>query len=113
MNNFPPPFDKAPGPAKTAFLFAALLFAILGLYLLTGCSTYKAWDTAHERTYGVTYDADTKTGALSLTIRPSSSASTAPAPAAGMTDETIAKIVQIIYAQATKNKPPPSSIPPL
>lgn len=82
--------------------------ALVLLWLLAGlggCGGYGEWDRSHERTYGVSYDADSRTGAVSMTIRPAATASAAaPAPAAGLNDETIAQIVKIIYAEAAKKQ---------
>lgn len=80
------------------------LATILAAFCLTGCQQYSAWDQTHERTYGVTYDADTKTGAVTMTIKPSGNVSQAPAPAGGMNDETIQKIAQIIYDASSKKQ---------
>lgn len=93
---------------KTQSLCSVLCLSALALFssLFAGCSQYAAWDTTHERTYAVNYDADAKTGALSMTIRPAANAnSLAPVPASAISDETIAKIVQIVYAAAKKNEP--------
>jgi len=99
--------DKVTGIAraeKIEKLAQLVVFGIGVIGALSGCQQYTAWDKSHERTYAVTYDADSKSGAVSMTIRPAASASVAPAPAAGMTDETIAKIVKIISDQAVKQQ---------
>lgn len=80
------------------------LATLIAASLLTGCQKYSTWDQTHERTYGITYDADTKTGAVSMTIKPSGNASHVPAPADGMSDETIQKIAKIIYDASTKKQ---------
>jgi hypothetical protein len=81
-------------PATVISLVCAAVF------LLSGCgTTYQKWDSTHERTYGVSYDADSQTGAVTMTIRPASATSSTPTPATGMSDEVIAKIVKILYEQ--------------
>lgn len=76
---------------------------VLGLYALAGCSQYSAWDRSHERTYGVTYDADSRTGALQMTIRPATSL--APSPAAGVNDATLSEIARILYDASRRSVP--------
>ena len=78
-----------------------LAIALLGL---SGCSQYQQWDRTHERTYGVSYNADSQTGAVSMTIRPAAASSALPVPADGMTDAVIAKIVRTIYEEAAKQQ---------
>jgi len=87
--------------SRLAFLISVALFVSLAI-LLSACTPLAQWSRTNERTYGVSYDANTKTGALSLTIRPVTQSQ--PAPAAGMSDDTLARIVKLIYDASAKQR---------
>jgi hypothetical protein len=92
---------KYHAPSQLAFLISVCLFVILAI-LMQGCTPLAQWSRTNERTYGVSYDANTQTGALSMTIRPVTQSQ--PAPAAGMSDETIARIVKLLYDASAKQR---------
>lgn len=80
---------------------------VLLAVLATGCTALDRY----ERTYSMAVDADSKSGSLSMTLRPiaSPTGSTPPDPVMAMDDKTIAKIIEIVTKAAEKNAKDPEA----
>lgn len=74
---------------------------LLFILSLTGCAQLDSY----RRTYAVNYDADQKSGSVSMTLEPIAQPTTTPNIAQGLNDETIAKILKLLEESAKKNAP--------
>lgn len=83
-------------------ILTAILVVVATLCLIS-CEALKE----SERTYSVSYDADQKSGAISLTLKPARPPvnHAAPSPIWAMDDATIERIVRLVEASAKKNAP--------
>jgi len=81
----------------------ATLLLVTAAMCLTSCETLNQ----SERTYSVSYDADQKSGAISITLRPAQPPvnHAAPSPIWAMDDATIDRIVRLVETSAKKNAP--------
>lgn len=80
------------------------LVALAALPLaLCGCpTTYGRFAATTERAYAVSYNTDTKSGSLSVTLRPAITPGTPLAAPVAMDDATIAKIIRLMELSAQK-----------
>lgn len=79
---------------------------LLSIILLSpGCAGYERFAQTTERQYSVSYDPDTQTGALSVTLRP---AIPAAAPASNLDEKQIAALVAKAIAEYAKISIPPT-----
>ncbi len=74
---------------------------------LCGCpASYGHFAATTERAYAVSYNTDTKSGSLSVTLRPATVPGTPPAPPVqAMDDATITKIIRLMEEAARKQAP--------
>lgn len=75
---------------------------------LSGCGAgYRQFAGTTERQYGVSYDADARSGSLSVTFRPARAGSphAAPNPVYAMDDATIGRMARLVYEAARRNAP--------
>lgn len=83
--------------------FLSALIAAASFTSLSACSALDRYS----RTYSIDYDANTKTGGVSITLTPVTPLAPPIAPPAALSDATIEKIVKLIMDSRQATLPDP------